>query len=295
MKHSFVLLIFFGISLSFPVTAQTMLTGQVVDILGGDNLLVRLSTGELVNVDLVYIRPFISSQPFAEQAAVQYLQTLLPPGTWVNLDPAWVGADGIQFAYVYANGKLINAEMLRAGVSEAPWPIPNPAIREAYENATASLQTATIYGGIQPNFLPRPTPSIPFLGVAVALLLATALVGQLVRKWPGSQTVNLKKQLQTTQQALTSVLTTQKRLEIEYQQAYEQAELWLEKAKLALINEDESLAREALLRKKSYLEVARRLKAALDETSTQVATLKTTLNHFLQAEKVIAQARKELL
>jgi phage shock protein A len=85
--------------------------------------------------------------------------------------------------------------------------------------------------------------------------------------------IDMQEDLVQLRQAVASAIASQKRSQQQYNQNQSQANQWQSRAQLALQKGDENLAREALQRKKSYLETANTIKATLDQQTGQVDTL----------------------
>lgn len=95
-------------------------------------------------------------------------------------------------------------------------------------------------------------------------------------------------------QAVAQAIASQKRTEQQYQKNQIEANKWQQRAQLALSKGDESLAREALVRKKSFADVAATLKTQLDSTSTQVDGLRRNLI-TLESKISEAKTKKDML
>lgn len=269
----------YGVALSMlaavaitPAAYADMLTGRVVEILGGDNILVDVG-GDLLNVDLAYIRP----PSGGELSAVDYLEQALPTGSWVQVDVSWVSASGVHYGYVYSGGQLVNAQMLSAGVSGNPWTVPNPAIRENYELALSGMSPSLPVQGstVAGSGLPWSMVGLGALGLISVLVLVKGIWG---RSAQALTRFDPRKEIQSLQQSLLSTLTTQKQLERQYAQAQDQVDEWLKRAELALRNNDDELAREALSRKRSHAEAAQQIKRSLDETVAEAESIRATMN-----------------
>jgi phage shock protein A len=100
--------------------------------------------------------------------------------------------------------------------------------------------------------------------------------------------MDMQSELVKLRQAVASAIASQKRSEQQYNKAMADANSWQSKAQLALQKGDEDLAREALVRKKSYSETAASLKAQLDGQAGMVDTMKKSL---LQLESKISEAK----
>lgn len=274
MKYTYVAALSLVGSLAIaPAARADMLTGRVVDILGGDNILVDVG-GELVNVDLAYIRPPAGGN----LTAAQYLEQLLPTGSYVQVDVSWVSASGVQYGYVYSGGQLVNAQLLEAGVSGNPWTPPNPAIREVYEQALSGAppvlppfqEAATAAGG----GLPWATVGLGTLALMSVMVAAKSIWGRSNSR----VRFNPRQEIKSMQESLLASLTTQKQLERQYTQAQEQVDEWMKRAEMALRNNDDELAREALTRKRSHAETAQQIKKSLDEATAEAESIRASMN-----------------
>ncbi|AFZ06958.1 PspA/IM30 family protein [Microcoleus sp. Pol14C2] len=105
---------------------------------------------------------------------------------------------------------------------------------------------------------------------------------------------DMQEDLVQLRQAVASAIATQKRTQTQYNQAESQSNQWQQRAQLALQKGDETLAREALVRKKSHAETAATLKASLDQQSAQVESLKRNLIG-LESKISEAKTKKDML
>ena len=99
---------------------------------------------------------------------------------------------------------------------------------------------------------------------------------------------DMQEDLVQLRQAVASAIATQKRSEQQYNQAQSQANQWQARAELALRKGDETLAREALQRKKGYVETASTIKVTLEQQTAQVDALRRNL---IQLESKISEAK----
>ncbi|WP_068815722.1 PspA/IM30 family protein [Phormidesmis priestleyi] len=106
--------------------------------------------------------------------------------------------------------------------------------------------------------------------------------------------IDMQEDLVQLRQAVASAIASQKRSEQQYNQAQTQSNNWQQKAQLALQKGDENLAREALLRKKTYADTSTTLKSQLDQQFTQVDTLKRSLI-ALEGKISEAKTKKDML
>jgi len=95
-------------------------------------------------------------------------------------------------------------------------------------------------------------------------------------------------------QAVAQAIAAQKRIERQYEQAQQNVDEWQRRAELALRNNNEALAREALVRKKTFAETAQSLKRQLDEQTKQVEVLKANMTK-LESKIAEAKTKKDML
>ena len=106
--------------------------------------------------------------------------------------------------------------------------------------------------------------------------------------------IDMQEDLVQLRQAVARAIATQKRTEQQYNKNQQEANTWQQRAQLALSKGDESLAREALTRKKSFSDTASTLKIQLDQQSNNVETLKRNLI-ALESKIAEAKTKKDML
>lgn len=106
--------------------------------------------------------------------------------------------------------------------------------------------------------------------------------------------IDMNEDLVSLRQAVAQAIASQKRLEQQYNTNQQQASEWERRAKLALTKGDEALALEALNRKKTNTETALALKAQLEQSAAQVATLKKNMT-ALEGKISEAKTKKDML
>lgn len=89
--------------------------------------------------------------------------------------------------------------------------------------------------------------------------------------------IDMQEDLVQMRQAVAGAIAAQKRIETQYNQAQAEATKWQKRAELAVTKGDESLAREALSRKKMQLEASNTLKTQLTEQVILTDQLKRNL------------------
>lgn len=103
------------------------------------------------------------------------------------------------------------------------------------------------------------------------------------------QTVlDMQEDLIQLRQAVAQAIATQKRTERQQAQAQSTADEWQRRAQLALQKGDENLAREALTRRKSYLDTAGAMRKQLDQQVGVVSQLK---QNMMKLESKISEAK----
>lgn len=106
--------------------------------------------------------------------------------------------------------------------------------------------------------------------------------------------IDMQEDLVQLKQAVATAIASQKRVQQQYAQAQSESDNWQRRAQLALQKGDETLAREALNRKKVQVETATALKSQLDQQSTTVDTLKRNLI-ALEGKISEAKTKKDML
>ncbi|MDJ0659800.1 MAG: PspA/IM30 family protein [Crocosphaera sp.] len=106
--------------------------------------------------------------------------------------------------------------------------------------------------------------------------------------------IDMGEDLIQLKQAVAGTIASQKRTETQYKQALKEANSWEQRAKLALSKGEETLAREALVRKKSHTETATTLKEQLDQQNAQIETMRRNLM-ALESKISEAKTKKNML
>ncbi|MEB3308840.1 MAG: PspA/IM30 family protein [Snowella sp.] len=106
--------------------------------------------------------------------------------------------------------------------------------------------------------------------------------------------IDMQEDLVQLRQAVARTIAEQKRTEQRYNSDLTEAGKWEQRAKLALTKGDENLAKEALVRKKTFADTAATLKAQLDQQTTQVQSLRQNLT-ALEAKIAEAKTKKNML
>ena len=106
--------------------------------------------------------------------------------------------------------------------------------------------------------------------------------------------IEMQEDMVKLRQGVAQAIAAQKRTEKQYNEGQNEINKWQRNAQLALQEGDESLARQALERKKTYTDTATALKTSLDQQNVQVDGLKKSL---IQLESKISEApgKKKML
>ncbi|HEY9877669.1 MAG TPA: PspA/IM30 family protein [Leptolyngbyaceae cyanobacterium] len=106
--------------------------------------------------------------------------------------------------------------------------------------------------------------------------------------------IDMQEDLVQMRQAVASAIASQKRVQQQYERAQSESTTWQQRAQLALQKGDETLAREALVRKKTQAETAVTLKTQLDQQASTVDQLKRNLI-ALESKISEAKTKKDML
>jgi len=106
--------------------------------------------------------------------------------------------------------------------------------------------------------------------------------------------LEMQEDLVQLRQGVAQAIAAQKRTEKQYTESQNEISKWQRNAQLAVQKGEENLARQALERKKTYVETGNALKTSLDQQTSQVEILKRSL---IQLESKLSEAKtkKEML
>jgi len=105
--------------------------------------------------------------------------------------------------------------------------------------------------------------------------------------------LDMQNDLIQIRQAVATAIATQKRTERQYQQQDLTAQEWYRRAQLALQKGQEDLAREALVRRKTYEQTSETIKAQLEQQVQIINQLKSNMR-LLEDKLAEAKAKKNL-
>ena len=100
--------------------------------------------------------------------------------------------------------------------------------------------------------------------------------------------LDMQEDLIQLRQAVAQAIATQKRTERQCSQAQTTADEWYRRAQLALQKGEETLAREALTRRKSYQDTAEAMRSQIEQQATIVTQLK---QNMMKLESKISEAK----
>ncbi|NJK68787.1 MAG: PspA/IM30 family protein [Microcoleus sp. CSU_2_2] len=149
----------------------------------------------------------------------------------------------------------------------------------------AQLIFETIAQQIAPNLL--------LLEALVASVSLEEFTSELMKLWE-LLILEIQEPLKELRQAVASAISSQLRIQWQYNQAESQANQWKQRALIALQRGDENLVRHAWVRKQIQADTAAELKIDLDEETVRVETLNRNLL-ALESKITEANSKKETL
>lgn len=105
--------------------------------------------------------------------------------------------------------------------------------------------------------------------------------------------MDMQEDLIQMRQAVAQAIATQKRTERQWKQSEATSEEWQRRAQLALQKGDETLAREALVRRQPYLETAQAFRQQIEQQSQVVNKLKQDM-HVVERKLAEAKTKKDM-
>jgi PspA/IM30 family len=190
-------------------------------------------------------------------------------------------------AFVSSNSKTeadSHSKILENSVTAiAPNNLPENNNYTQFSAAQQSYQTITQH--IAPNLL--------LLEALVASVSLEEFTNELMNLWE-LLILEIQKPLKELRQVVASAISSQLRIQWQYNQAESQANQWHQRALLALEKGDENLVRHAWIRKQIQLNTLAELKIELDEETVQVETLNRNLL-ALESRITEANSKKETL
>jgi phage shock protein A len=106
--------------------------------------------------------------------------------------------------------------------------------------------------------------------------------------------MDMQEDLINMKQAVATAIAAQKRSQQQYEKNLSESNTWQSRAQLALQKGDETLAREALVRKKAFSDTATSLKTQLDSQVSQVDMLRKNLM-AMESKISEAKTKKDML
>ncbi|NJL98452.1 MAG: hypothetical protein HC924_06350 [Synechococcaceae cyanobacterium SM2_3_2] len=293
-----------GGGLGSPALAQSyLLQGQVVQVIGPTEVLITID-GQLFALNLAYQMVPPEAGELVQQQTTQALSQLLPVDSVVQIDPLQLGSGNRIYGFAYNQNGLVNAQLLASGHTIAPWRLPEPGLQQLYDGAVAQAQALGLglYAPSQAAVVQAQTasvgqrvwrelrdPSSPLLPSLLGTSLMVVILGVVgVKQWrrshrpaaagvplAGSGDPGPSHDPHRLQKTLAAAIARQKSLQGRYQDLQNQVDIWLEKAKTAILQKDDELARVALIRKRSYAKSAQEMQAELEVATAQVAAIQS--------------------
>jgi micrococcal nuclease len=308
-----------GSWLVLPAAAQSSGTARVRSVVDGDTFWADLN-GRPTRFRLAYVDAPELTQGRWGRLSQEALQNLLPTGSLVQVDTLYVTPEGLHIAQVYNADGLVNLEMLRQGQAVVYERFLQGANRQCYLEAQEAAQAARLGFWQQRNpvmpweFRETATQTSAFAGVnvldgslirenpaaaaGVGIATAVVMVGLSKVLWrkPSRQRVSIRqmeRDLKQLQRSLTTTLASRKQLERRYDEILQKAEDWFVRAEKASQQNQDDLAREALVRRNQHMSAAEAVRKSLDEVEAQVATLREGISR-LESQISMAKLEREM-
>lgn len=288
---------------SSAVAQGALLQGQVVQVIGPTEVLITID-GRLFSLNLAYQMVPPGAGELVEQQTTQALSQLLPVDSVVQINPVQLGAGNRIYGFAYNQSGLVNAQLLASGHTVAPWQLPEPGLQQLYDGAVAqaralglglyapsqaavvTAQPPSMWQTLRQELRDPSSPLLPSLLGTSLMVVILGVVG--VKRWRrshrtaaavvplyGSGDPSPRHDPQRLQKTLAAAIAQQKSLEGRYQDLQQQVDFWLEKAKTAVLQKDDELARVALIRKRSYAKSAQEMQTALEVATAQVDAIQS--------------------
>lgn len=136
-------------------------------------------------------------------------------------------------------------------------------------------------------------PNLLLLEALVASVSLAEFTSELMKLWE-LLILEIQEPIKELRQAVASAISSQLRIQWQYNQAESEANQWKQRALIALHRGDENLVRHAWVRKQIQADTAAELKIDLDEETVRVETLNRNLL-ALESKITEANSKKETL
>ncbi|MGQ9837807.1 MAG: PspA/IM30 family protein [Cyanobacteriota bacterium] len=299
-----------------PVAAQSLRIAQVRSVVDGDTFWADLN-GRPTRFRLSYVDAPELTQGRWGRLSQEALESILPPGSLVQVDTLYVTPEGLHIAQVYNSEGLVNLEILRQGHAVVYERFLHGANRQRYLEAQEEAQAARLGFWQQRNpvmpweFRETGVQTSAFVGVnvlngsfirenptaAAGVGIATAVVmlglSMLLWKKPSQKKVSIRqmqRDLKQLQRSLTTTLASRKQLQRQYDEILQKAEDWFIRAEQATQHQNDGMAQEALVQRNQYMSAAEAVRKSLDEVEKQMVTIRESISRI---ESQISMAKLE--
>lgn len=302
-----------------PAAAQSSATARVRSVVDGDTFWADLN-GRPTRFRLAYVDAPELTQGRWGRLSQEALQSLLPPGSLVQVDTLYVTPEGLHIAQVYNSEGLVNLEMLRQGqaavyerflyganreryleaqeLAQAArrgfWQQRNPVM--PWEFRETAAQTSAFAGSnvLDGSFLRENPAAAAGVGIATAVVMVG--LSKVLWKKPRQKNASIRqmeRDLKQLRRSLATTLATCKQLERQYDQLLQKAEDWFVRAEKASQHDQDELARQALVQRNQHMSAAEAVRRSLDEVEAQATAIREGISR-LESQIAMAKLEREM-
>ncbi|MFS8924485.1 PspA/IM30 family protein [Synechococcus sp. B60.1] len=302
-----------------PAAAQSSATARVRSVVDGDTFWADLN-GRPTRFRLAYVDAPELTQGRWGRLSQEALQSLLPPGSLVQVDTLYVTPEGLHIAQVYNSEGLVNLEMLRQGqaavyerflyganreryleaqeLAQAArrgfWQQRNPVM--PWEFRETAAQTSAFAGSnvLDGSFLRENPAAAAGVGIATAVVMVG--LSKVLWKKPRQKNASIRqmeRDLKQLRRSLATTLASCKQLERQYDQLLQKAEDWFVRAEKASQHDQDELARQALVQQNQHMSAAEAVRRSLDEVEAQATAIREGISR-LESQIAMAKLEREM-
>ncbi|MFS8856133.1 PspA/IM30 family protein [Synechococcus sp. H60.3] len=302
-----------------PAAAQSSATARVRSVVDGDTFWADLN-GRPTRFRLAYVDAPELTQGRWGRLSQEALQSLLPPGSLVQVDTLYVTPEGLHIAQVYNSEGLVNLEMLRQGqaavyerflyganreryleaqeLAQAArrgfWQQRNPVM--PWEFRETAAQTSAFAGSnvLDGSFLRENPAAAAGVGIATAVVMVG--LSKVLWKKPRQKNASIRqmeRDLKQLRRSLATTLASCKQLERQYDQLLQKAEDWFVRAEKASQHDQDELARQALVQRNQHMSAAEAVRRSLDEVEAQATAIREGISR-LESQIAMAKLEREM-
>lgn len=302
-----------------PAAAQSSTTARVRSVVDGDTFWADLN-GRPTRFRLAYVDAPELTQGRWGRLSQEALQSLLPPGSLVQVDTLYVTPEGLHIAQVYNSEGLVNLEMLRQGqaavyerflyganreryleaqeLAQAArrgfWQQRNPVM--PWEFRETAAQTSAFAGSnvLDGSFLRENPAAAAGVGIATAVVMVG--LSKVLWKKPRQKNASIRqmeRDLKQLRRSLATTLASRKQLERQYDQLLQKAEDWFVRAEKASQHDQDELARQALVQRNQHMSAAEAVRRSLDEVEAQATAIREGISR-LESQIAMAKLEREM-